>query len=81
MRHLRYENSHTGNPIAEIKAEIDTIFLRTKRMEILFDFIFGYDKMGQIPFYTHKENTILPVHIQLEIKNITAIDIDKIGND
>ena len=46
-------------------------------MEILF----GYDKMGQIPFYTHKENTIFPVDILVEIKNITAIDIDKIGND
>lgn len=48
-------------------------------MEVGIDFVFGNDELTQIPLYTHKEDAILTVDILVEIENISAVYIDKIG--
>ena len=81
MRHFRDENGHARHPVTEIQAEIDVILLGTELVEVVIDFVFGNDKLAQIPFYAHEEDAILAIDILVEVENISAIDIDKIGND
>ena len=80
VRHLRHKESHALRTVGEREAIDHIVALSVEGEEVVVDFLLRNKEFFEVPLYAHIKYAINAVNILVEVENITAIGVDKLGD-